>query len=111
MLMDGLKKYRCAVLALFAAMAVQTAVNADDPLPCWNGGPAKKAIIDFVQVTTSKGSDKFVKPGERIATFDEDGTTWVEHPMYTEVVFSLDRLAELRPNIRSGKTLRRLKLS
>ena len=36
-------------------------------------------------------------PEERIATFDEDGTTWVEHPMYTEVVFSLDRVAELVP--------------
>jgi hypothetical protein len=50
-----------------------------------------------VKATTTEGSPKFVAPEERIATFDEDGTTWVEHPMYTEVVFSLDRLAELAP--------------
>src|SRR5262249_32283016 len=66
-----------------------------DPLPSWNDGPAKKAIVEFVRVTTDRASPKFVPPEKRIATFDEDGTTWVEHPMYTEVVFSLDRLVEL----------------
>ncbi len=68
-----------------------------DPLPSWNDGPAKKAILELVRVTTEKASSKYVPPEERIATFDEDGTTWVEHPMYTEVVFSLDRLVELAP--------------
>jgi phosphoserine phosphatase len=68
-----------------------------DPLPSWNDGAAKKAILELVRATTDKTSPKYVPPKERIATFDEDGTTWVEHPMYTEVVFSLDRLVELAP--------------
>lgn len=68
-----------------------------DPLASWNDGPAKKAILEFVRVTTDKSSPKFIPPDERIATFDEDGTTWVEHPMYTEVVFSLDLVVELAP--------------
>ena len=50
-----------------------------------------------MKATTTEGGPKFVAPAERIATFDEDGTTWVEHPMYTEVVFSLDRVVELAP--------------
>jgi hypothetical protein len=60
----------------------QTATR-DNPLPSWNDGPAKRAIIEFVQGTTTNGGSKFVPPEERIATFDQDGTLWVEHPMYT----------------------------
>ena len=63
-----------------------------DPLPSWNDGPAKKAIVDFVQATTTQGSPKFVPPAERIATFDQDGTLWVEHPMYTQVMYVLERV-------------------
>ena len=95
--MDVFNKYRCAVLLLLVTFAGQSAANADDPLPSWNDGPTKEAIIEFVQSTTTKGNARFVSPEERLATFDEDGTTWVEQPMYTEVVFSLDRLAELSP--------------
>jgi phosphoglycolate phosphatase-like HAD superfamily hydrolase len=81
-----------------AAMLCACAAHAQtgsDPLPSWNDGPAKKAIVEFVRATTEKASPKYVPPEERIATFDEDGTTWVEHPMYTEIVFSLDRVVEL----------------
>lgn len=74
-----------------------------DPLPSWNDGPAKKAILELVRVTTDKASPKYVPPEERVATFDEDGTTWVEHPMYTEVIFSLDRIAELAPKFPEWK--------
>ncbi len=49
---------------------------ADDPLPSWNDGPAKKAILDFVHTTTDRLSSKFVPKEERIATFDQDGTLW-----------------------------------
>ena len=63
-----------------------------DPLPSWNDGPAKQAIIEFVQTTTNKSSPKFVAPEARIAAFDQDGTTWVSHPMYTQVVYCLDRV-------------------
>ena len=63
-----------------------------DPLPSWNDGAAKQAIIEFVKATTTEGSPKFVPPAERIATFDQDGTLWVEHPIYTQVVYCLDRV-------------------
>ena len=62
------------------------------PLASWNEGPAKQAILDFVRATTDQASPKFVPPEERIATFDQDGTLWVEHPMYTQVVYCLDRV-------------------
>lgn len=52
----------------------------------WNDGPAKQAILDFVRATTGQASPKFVPPEDRIATFDQDGTLWVEHPMYTQVL-------------------------
>src|SRR5262245_48087383 len=63
-----------------------------DPLPSWNDGAAKQAIIEFVKDTTTEGSPKFVPPAERIATFDQDGTLWVEHPIYSQVVYCLDRV-------------------
>ena len=70
------------MLALGAALAFGAqALAQTDPLPSWNDGPAKKAIVEFVQTTTTQGSPKFVPPAERIATFDQDGTLWVEHPI------------------------------
>ena len=80
-----------AAALLFAAVAqAQT-----DPLPSWNEGAAKLAIVRFVQSTTEKASAKFVPPEERIATFDQDGTLWVEHPMYAQLVYCLDRVPEV----------------
>jgi phosphoglycolate phosphatase-like HAD superfamily hydrolase len=82
-----------AVLALGASVAVIAPAHAQtDPLPSWNDGPAKQAIARFVQATTEQGSPQFVPPGERIATFDQDGTLWVEHPMYSQVTYCLDRV-------------------
>ncbi len=63
-----------------------------DPLPSWNDGAAKKAIVEFVQTTTTSASPRFVPPEERIATFDQDGTLWVEHPVYSQVMYILDRV-------------------
>jgi hypothetical protein len=74
-----------------------------DPLPSWNDGSAKKAIIEFVQATTDKSNPKFVAPEARIATFDQDGTTWVEQPMYTQVMYCLERvpvLAKEKPELK-----------
>jgi len=76
-----------ASLVSAAALLAQT-----DPLPSWNDGAAKKAIVDFVQTTTTQGSPKFVPPAERIATFDQDGTLWVEHPVYSQVMYCLERV-------------------
>lgn len=80
-------------LALVATLAAGTRAFAQtDPLPSWNDGPAKQAIVAFVQATTTQGGPKFVPPEARIATFDQDGTLWVEHPMYAQVVYCLERV-------------------
>jgi haloacid dehalogenase-like hydrolase len=74
-----------ALLLASAAAQAQAPVSAD-PLPSWNKGAAKKAILDFVQATTDKASRNFVAPEARIATFDQDGTLWVEQPVYTQLM-------------------------
>ena len=66
-----------------------------DPLPSWNDGSAKKAILTFVKETTEKSSPKYVEPKDRIATFDQDGTLWTEHPLYGQAMFALHRLGEM----------------
>lgn len=74
-------------------LAVGSATGqASDPLPSWNQGGARDAIMKFVQTTTTAGSPQFVPPAERIATFDQDGTLWVEHPIYSQVKYCLDRV-------------------
>ena len=73
----------------------QTTAKVADPLPSWNEGSAKQAIIQFVHVTTDSADSSFVKPGERVATFDQDGTLWVEHPVYSQLMYCLDRIPEL----------------
>jgi phosphoglycolate phosphatase-like HAD superfamily hydrolase len=82
--------------ALAAASALGRAAaraqDAGDQLASWNDGPAKQAIIDFVRATTDQASPRFVPSEERIATFDQDGTLWVEHPMYAQVVYCLERV-------------------
>jgi phosphoglycolate phosphatase-like HAD superfamily hydrolase len=75
-----------------------------DPLPSWNNGAAKKAIVEFVKTTTTKGSAKFVPPAERIATFDNDGTLYAEQPMYFQLIFALDRVKALAPQHPEWKT-------
>jgi phosphoglycolate phosphatase-like HAD superfamily hydrolase len=70
----------------------KAAAPPGSPLASWNDGPAKQAILDFVRVTTEQGNPKFVSPDERIATFDQDGTLWVEHPIYSQIVYCFDRV-------------------
>ncbi len=79
-------------LLVGAQLALAQTPPQTDPLPSWNEGPAKQAIVSFVQKVTDKSSPAYVPPAERIATFDQDGTLWVEHPMYTQVMFCLDRV-------------------
>jgi len=81
-----------ALAAILCAVHPTQALAQSDPLPSWNDGPAKQAIVEFVQKTADKSSPTFVPQGERIATFDQDGTLWVEHPLYTQLLYCLDRV-------------------
>jgi phosphoglycolate phosphatase-like HAD superfamily hydrolase len=78
--------------AMFPFSASAQTVTPGSPLPSWNEGAAKQAILDFVRVTTDRASSNYVSAEERIAVFDQDGTLWVEHPMYSQVVYCLDRV-------------------
>ena len=98
---------RRALLAALAAIPTLSippltvqALAQTDPLPSWNDGATKQAITAFVARVTRQGNPDFVPPDERIATFDNDGTLWVEQPMYVQLAFALDRvkaLAALHP--------------
>jgi LysM repeat protein/phosphoserine phosphatase len=89
------------VAADSSADKVQTdqsqALADSDPLPSWNDGPAKQAIVDFVHTVTDPSNPGYVSASDRIATFDNDGTLWVEQPMYTQLAFALDRIKALAP--------------
>jgi phosphoglycolate phosphatase-like HAD superfamily hydrolase len=80
------------LIGLVLCVPLLAAAAETDALPSWNDGPAKQAIVEFVRATTTQGSPTFVPPEERIATFDQDGTLWVEHPLYTQVVYCLERV-------------------
>ena len=82
-------------VASLALLAFSETARADDALPSWNDGPAKQAILEFVKATTTQGGPQFVPPEARVAVFDQDGTLWVEHPMYTQVIYCLERVPEL----------------
>ena len=96
---------RRALLSILGALPVlpgllTMAARAQAPvteLASWNDGLAKQAIIDFVARVTRQGGPDFVPPAERIATFDNDGTLWVEHPMYVQMAFALDRVKTMAP--------------
>ena len=86
------------LVLLAAPLAFGQARAQTDPLASWKDGPAKQAIVEFVRATTEKDSPKFVSPEARIATFDNDGTLWVEQPIYTQVAFVFDRVRALAPS-------------
>ncbi|WP_297971309.1 HAD family hydrolase [uncultured Amaricoccus sp.] len=77
---------------LAAALLAVPALAQDDPLPSWNDGPTKQAIVAFVQAATAEGGPGFIAPDDRIATFDNDGTLWSEQPMYFQGMFVNDRI-------------------
>jgi len=82
------------MLPMLPALLGASSARADDapPLPSWKDGPAKQGILDFIRATTDPASKDFVPADERIATFDQDGTLWVEQPIYTQIVYCLDRV-------------------
>ncbi len=84
--------------ALAAILIVSTAASAEtDPLPSWNDGPTKEAIVGFVEKVTEEGGKDFVPPEDRIATFDNDGNLWAEKPVYFQLLFAIDRVKALAP--------------
>jgi phosphoglycolate phosphatase-like HAD superfamily hydrolase len=92
------------LLTLLLVMFAPGSAFAKDPLPSWNDGPVKKAILEFVAEVTNEKGGQYVEPAERIATFDNDGTLWVESPMYTQALFAFDRVKELAPQHPEWKT-------
>jgi len=85
-------------MLLGVAMALSApGAQAGDALPSWRDGPAKQAIVAFVERTTTAGSPDFIAPGDRIAVFDNDGTLWSEQPLYFQFLFALDRVRALAP--------------
>jgi phosphoglycolate phosphatase-like HAD superfamily hydrolase len=94
-LLSSRRLSRVVATVASAFLAVTGCFAQSDPLASWNDGAAKKAIVDFVQATTTQGGPQFVPPEARIATFDQDGTLWVEHPIYTQVIYCLERVPAL----------------
>lgn len=90
----------CRVLLFAFFVVLGTAVRAGDtgPLPSWNDGAAKAAILDFVADATNPASPSFIPAEKRVATFDNDGTLWSEQPMYFQVMFIVDRVAAMAPD-------------
>jgi hypothetical protein len=92
-----MNRWLTGVLAGIALTLPAPALARPDPLPSWNDTAPKSAIVAFVGKVTRRGSPDFVPEPERIAVFDNDGTLWVEHPIYTQLAFALDRVKALAP--------------
>ena len=93
------------LLALLLLLAGGEHTSAQtDPLPSWNEGDVKQAIVNFVQAVTDRASARYVAPEARIATFDNDGTLWSEQPMYFQGIFAFDRVKALAPKHPEWKT-------
>jgi hypothetical protein len=84
-----------AAPAVLSGASHSAAQGAAQSLPSWNNGRTKQAILDFLHAATDQSSKSFVRPEDRIATFDQDGTLWVEHPNYTQAMFALDRVQSM----------------
>jgi phosphoserine phosphatase len=97
-------QFLVSVFVALLLVSVCTAAHAADPLPSWNDGTAKESILYFVNTVTDKNSKDYVEPADRIATFDNDGTLWVESPMYTQILFAFERVKKLAPQHPEWKT-------
>src|ERR687892_549950 len=102
-------RLRMLAVVLVAVALGMPAGAQDDPLPSWNDGAAKSAIVDFVEAVTTGGGPDYVPPGERIATFDNDGTLWAEQPIYFQFAFAFDRVKALAPQHPEWKETRPFK--
>ena len=91
------------VFVIFVIFSMALYAQAD-PLPSWNDTAPRKAIIAFVQKVTAENTPNFIPVDQRIATFDNDGTLWVEQPVYTQLAFVIARVRELAPKHPEWKT-------
>lgn len=105
--LKAISMYLFPVMLLVATQCTAPSDNATpdtavlepkDPLPSWNDGAAKKAIVDYVESATDSGSSAFIPVADRIATFDNDGTLWSEQPAYFQLFFALDRVKAMAPD-------------
>jgi phosphoserine phosphatase len=99
-----MKKYLIGFLVCISFGAL-----AQAPLPSWNEGPSKQAVIRFIEITTTPGSPDFVPLAQRIAVFDNDGTLWSEQPLYVQLAFTFDRVKELAAQHPEWKTVQPFK--
>src|SRR5215471_705553 len=86
-----------AIVAAIFTVAALAREATSDPLPSWNDGEARRSIVDFVARVTKAGSPDYVRPTERVAVFDNDGTLWAEQPLYVQLLFAIDRVKALAP--------------
>ena len=104
------RDFTALMLGGAAALSLAGRAGAEsDPLPSWSEGPAKDAILKFVHATTDAASPDFAPVAERVATFDQDGTLWVEQPIYTQIVFAFSRVPEVvkkRPELAKEEAFR-----
>ncbi|MFO0889688.1 MAG: HAD family hydrolase [Isosphaeraceae bacterium] len=84
-----------ALWLAFVLVAINAARGQGDPLPSWNDGPSRRAVVDFVGRVTKEGGPDFVPVPDRVAVFDNDGTLWCEQPAYVQALFVLDRVRVL----------------
>jgi hypothetical protein len=90
-----MRQQALALILSFAVVVAGTALHAAEPLPSWQDGNAKAAIIDFVEQVSQEGGPHYVPPADRIAVFDNDGTLWSEKPIYFQLLFAIDRVKAL----------------
>ncbi|HWK65963.1 MAG TPA: HAD family hydrolase [Rhizobiaceae bacterium] len=95
-IVDFLRAWSIVPLLLLILLCAAQAQS--DPLPSWKDGNVKSAITDFVRRVTREGGTDFVRPEDRIAVFDNDGTLWAEQPVYFQLAFALDRIKAMAPN-------------
>jgi len=102
-----MRQTKLTIFAVICTMSLLVGIAAAqpvDPLPSWNSGPTKQSIVQFVAGVTTPGSRNYVRPEERIAVFDNDGTLWAEQPIYFQFAFALDRMKALAPQHPEWKT-------
>ncbi len=96
-------------MLLLPAILFVAGCSAVDPLPSWNDGESRQAIVDFVDAVTDETGPDYVVPAERVAVFDNDGTLWSERPVYFQLFFVIDRVRALAPQHPEWKTMQPFK--